>query len=82
MPMTPPSLRRSSGLVRVSARSLPPEGVETDERLAFLQRHHCDEAQGYYFSAPLDAQAFESLAMRGPLASLGRPQLPLLPAVV
>lgn len=29
------------------------EGVETQEELAFLQSHECDEAQGYYFSRPV-----------------------------
>jgi diguanylate cyclase (GGDEF)-like protein/PAS domain S-box-containing protein len=35
------------------------EGVETDEQLAFLRRHGCDEGQGYYFSKPLDPAEFE-----------------------
>ena len=29
------------------------EGVETEEQMAFLRAHHCDEIQGYYFSKPL-----------------------------
>jgi EAL domain-containing protein (putative c-di-GMP-specific phosphodiesterase class I) len=37
------------------------EGVETQEELAFLQAHECDEAQGYYFSRPVPAQQFVKL---------------------
>jgi diguanylate cyclase (GGDEF)-like protein/PAS domain S-box-containing protein len=37
------------------------EGVETNEQLAFLRAHGCDQMQGYLFSRPLDARAFERL---------------------
>jgi diguanylate cyclase (GGDEF)-like protein/PAS domain S-box-containing protein len=37
------------------------EGVETEEQVAFLRDHHCDEMQGYYFSKPLPAIEFASL---------------------
>jgi len=33
--------------------------VETAEQLAFLRLHGCNEVQGYYFSKPLTAQAFD-----------------------
>lgn len=42
--------------LRVSA-----EGVETREQLAFLQAEHCEEGQGFYFSPPVDAEAFAEL---------------------
>ena len=35
------------------------EGVETPGQLAFLRARGCNEAQGYYFSRPLPALAFE-----------------------
>lgn len=41
------------------------EGVETAEQLAFLQRHGCDQMQGYYFSRPVPAAAFEKLLRDG-----------------
>ena len=41
------------------------EGVETREELDFLQAHHCDEAQGYYFSRPIPADKFMGLLKHG-----------------
>jgi diguanylate cyclase (GGDEF)-like protein/PAS domain S-box-containing protein len=37
------------------------EGVETQDQLDFLKTHQCDEAQGYFFSAPIPAQHFIKL---------------------
>ena len=37
------------------------EGVETEEQLAFLRWHHCDEIQGYLFSPPLTVEDFTRL---------------------
>lgn len=36
------------------------EGIETEEQLEFLRKHHCDEMQGYYFSRPLPAGDLEA----------------------
>ncbi|MCG9891957.1 MAG: EAL domain-containing protein [Thermosynechococcaceae cyanobacterium MS004] len=33
------------------------EGIETPEQLQFLEEHHCQIGQGYYFSKPLEAKA-------------------------
>nr|WP_256657950.1 EAL domain-containing protein [Pseudomonas sp. 2FG] len=41
------------------------EGVETQEQLAFLQAHRCEEGQGYYFSRPVAADAFATLLAGG-----------------
>jgi EAL domain-containing protein (putative c-di-GMP-specific phosphodiesterase class I) len=40
------------------------EGVETAEKLEFLQNNHCHEAQGYYFSRPIAAGQFAELLER------------------
>jgi EAL domain-containing protein (putative c-di-GMP-specific phosphodiesterase class I) len=34
------------------------EGVETDDQLAFLRAHKCDQVQGYLASPPLTAERF------------------------
>ncbi len=36
------------------------EGVETEDQRGFLQRHGCHQFQGYLFSRPLEADAFEA----------------------
>ena len=37
------------------------EGVESHEQLTYLKRHGCDEMQGFYFSKPVAADAFEQM---------------------
>ena len=49
------------GMARSLKLRVVAEGVETLEELAFLRAHHCDEAQGYYFSRPVPAQEFAKL---------------------
>jgi predicted signal transduction protein with EAL and GGDEF domain len=41
------------------------EGVETPEEVEFLRAHHCDEAQGHYFSRPLPSGLFAKLLETG-----------------
>jgi diguanylate cyclase (GGDEF)-like protein/PAS domain S-box-containing protein len=37
------------------------EGVENQGQLDFLKKHRCEEGQGYFFSRPVDADAFAQL---------------------
>ncbi len=48
------SLAHSLGLAVVA------EGVETPDQLAALRAVHCELAQGYLFSRPVDAEAFQA----------------------
>ena len=41
------------------------EGVETAAQLKYLMDHHCEEAQGFYFSEALPAPAFARLLSAG-----------------
>ena len=40
------------------------EGVETKEQIEFLQRHLCDEFQGYYYYKPMPREEIEELILR------------------
>jgi EAL domain-containing protein (putative c-di-GMP-specific phosphodiesterase class I) len=42
------------------------EGVETAEQMAFLQKHGCDQYQGYFFSKPVPAAAFAEMLRTEP----------------
>lgn len=48
------SMARGLGLCTIS------EGVETEQQLAMLREQGCDEIQGYYYSRPLTADAFDA----------------------
>ncbi|MBZ0155522.1 MAG: EAL domain-containing protein [Alphaproteobacteria bacterium] len=43
------------------------EGVETGGQMALLRSLECDEIQGYAFSKPLAAEAFQELLAPGRL---------------
>jgi len=40
------------------------EGVETAQQREFLERHGCDEIQGFHYSPPLPPREFETLLAR------------------
>ncbi|MEX2198964.1 MAG: PAS domain S-box protein [Burkholderiales bacterium] len=40
------------------------EGVETQEQVAFLRQHGCDQAQGYFFGRPVSAEQTAKLLPR------------------
>jgi diguanylate cyclase (GGDEF)-like protein/PAS domain S-box-containing protein len=46
------------------------EGVESDEQLDYLRRNGCDEMQGYLFSPPIGAAAFEAMLDSGKTLAL------------
>jgi EAL domain-containing protein (putative c-di-GMP-specific phosphodiesterase class I) len=42
------------------------EGVETGDQLGFLREHHCCDAQGFYFSRPVDPESMAKLLVCQP----------------
>lgn len=63
-------VRAIIGLARNLDLAVIAEGVETAEQEAFLRRHGCQEAQGYRYGRPLEADAI-------PAVVLGRPPAPV-----
>jgi diguanylate cyclase (GGDEF)-like protein/PAS domain S-box-containing protein len=59
-------LSRSLGLRTIA------EGVETFEQQEFLRANGCEEAQGYFYSKPLEAEAFTAFVQQMPLPRLAR----------
>ncbi len=63
---------RESALIAVSIIDLAhnmglrvvAEGIETPEQLEYLSARGCDEMQGYLFSRPLEASAFEQILLK------------------
>jgi EAL domain-containing protein (putative c-di-GMP-specific phosphodiesterase class I) len=53
------------GMARTLKLRIVAEGVETFEELSFIRAHQCDEAQGYYFSQPVQAEGFANLLRTG-----------------
>jgi diguanylate cyclase (GGDEF)-like protein/PAS domain S-box-containing protein len=53
------------------------EGVESEQQAAFLRRHRCDAAQGYFFGRPVSAERIPYVvtALRAPQRSSSGPFL-------
>ncbi len=66
---TSPDAQAITAAIISMARSLKlkviAEGVETEGQLAYLRSQACEEAQGFLFSVPVDAEAAEALLRRG-----------------
>jgi diguanylate cyclase (GGDEF)-like protein/PAS domain S-box-containing protein len=52
-------------MARVLGLEVVAEGVETADQADFLRTRHCDFAQGYLFSRPVDASTFATLLADG-----------------
>ena len=56
-------IRSTISMARGLNMQIIAEGVEKQEQVAFLVENHCDIAQGYYFSKPLDKESYFSLLL-------------------
>jgi EAL domain-containing protein (putative c-di-GMP-specific phosphodiesterase class I) len=58
-------VRAIAALAKTLGLAIAGEGVESEAQLERLLALGCDEWQGHYFSAPLEAAAFEALLQGG-----------------
>jgi diguanylate cyclase (GGDEF)-like protein/PAS domain S-box-containing protein len=58
-------LGRIIDMIRSRRKQVVVEGVGTAQQYAFLKEMQCDLLQGFYFSRPLPAPAFQELLRRG-----------------
>ena len=63
-PNTAEIARAIIGLSRGLNLEVVAEGAELQEHVEFLKANGCDSIQGYFYSKPLDAKAFESKLVR------------------
>ena len=61
-------VRAIAGLAKTLGISVAGEGIENEAQLSRLLALGCEEWQGHYFSAPLDAAGFERI-LQSPAAS-------------
>jgi EAL domain-containing protein (putative c-di-GMP-specific phosphodiesterase class I) len=64
-------VRTIAAMARGLGLQVAAEGVETEAQLRELLAVGCEEWQGHLYSAPLEAAAFERLALTGRLAAAG-----------
>jgi EAL domain-containing protein (putative c-di-GMP-specific phosphodiesterase class I) len=70
--------REIAATIIAMARSLSldvlAEGVETEQQLAFLRLHGCDQYQGYLFSKPIPAEQMQAWLRESGLKDAHSPQ--------
>jgi len=60
LPHDPALVEAILALAHSLGMSVTAEGVETEDQLAFLRQHKCDEVQGFLISKPIPADGFEA----------------------
>ncbi|MDP9190820.1 MAG: EAL domain-containing protein [Acidobacteriota bacterium] len=63
------------GMARSLRLRVLAEGVETAEQLAFLRSKECDEAQGYYFSRPINVEEMTRMLMERRTFAVREPRM-------
>lgn len=57
-------IREIVHMARALGMQVCAEGVETADQVKFLKSIHCNKAQGYLYSRPVDLEAFEKYALK------------------